>query len=458
MLDSSKWNFYLYNFIPLTYRTFSYDYTGNVNIFDASCLYTSSKNNKFFFEEDNFLYGRCSYNKLIFPDKNNNSYRVTNNFDGYGLKFDNIYENNFINTSSGLTLSSDQNNYNTNLMTSKITLQINLHEDKYYYTNATAAEIKQGAVPSNTNFNIDSAIGLHPSDTGLSRNIVYFYAASPFSYIQSNTLKVLAGAHIYNIADVYGSNFGSAFANLAKQLTSTGDNIFQKMFTEKLLAIFPNTCLTTYCFAIGSVNTGNFANVHEFIGNSSGNNITTKMYTINNLFMSTLNYANNLGTGKVIYNNQTLFNSFIISNQASGDGKKKTKGSLKLNLDSMSIVIDNNQKIIKTLDQTNIDAINWPSWINLLNSNSNKYDHKILNVIYNPSSNNYSSKATYYVFTSYADNIGDTNYQMYYFGAVEKSLEKGVTTDNTYPELYQTFNVKMDPLTRRFYLFAKVKV
>ena len=43
-----------------------------------------------------------------------------------------------------------------------------------------------------------------------------------------------------------------------------------------------------------------------------------------------LNYASNLNTGKVIYNNQQLFNSFIISAQASSDGKKKTKGSFEI--------------------------------------------------------------------------------------------------------------------------------
>ena len=182
------------------------------------------------------------------------------------------------------------------------------------------------------------------------------------------------------------------------------------------------------------------------------------MYTVNNLFMSTLNYASNLGTGDVIYNNQKLYNSFIISNQASSDGKKKMKGALKLNLDSMPIVIQkNSDQVITQLDQTNVNAINWPSWINILNNNNNRFDHKIINVFYNSGNGNDASKASYYVYTSYEDNIGKIYYQMYYFGVnegvMEQAMNKGVGTGN-YTPFYSTQNIQMDPLTRRLYLLG----
>ena len=216
----------------------------------------------------------------------------------------------------------------------------------------------------------------------------------------------------------------------------------------------PKINITGSAAVFGSTNTGIIANLFTY----SGNSINDQMYTINNLFMSTLNYANNLGTGDVTYNNQKLYNSFIISNQASSDGKKKIKGALKLNLDSMPIVIQkNSDQVITQLDQTNVNAINWPSWINILNNNNNRFDHKIINVFYNSGNGNDASKASYYVYTSYEDNIGKIYYQMYYFGVnegvMEQAMNKGVGTGN-YNPFYSTQNIQMDPLTRRLYLLG----
>ena len=181
----------------------------------------------------------------------------------------------------------------------------------------------------------------------------------------------------------------------------------------------------------------------------------TKMYTINNLFMSSLSHITNSQNQDLIYNNKRLLDSFIISNSASSDGKKKRKGSLNFNLDSMSIVVQKpGEEIITTLDTVNIDAINWPSWIEILKNNNILQSHKIEKVFYNSGDNNDYSKATYYVYTSYTNNLGIENYQMYYFTVEEKeSLQKGITTGKN-TDFYKNNNIEMDPFTRRLYLFA----
>ena len=133
-----------------------------------------------------------------------------------------------------------------------------------------------------------------------------------------------------------------------------------------------------------------------------------------------------------------------------------------MNVDSTGIVIQkNNDPVITQLDQTNINAIDWPSWINLLNNNNNKYDHKIESVFYSSGNNNELSKATYYVYTSYVNNLNQKSYQMYYFGVNEtiqdQALNRGVATGPA-TNFYTSQNLAMDSLTRRLYLIGNVKI
>ena len=64
IIDSklTKWNFYLYNYIPLCCRFFKPNGIRSfiTSIFDSSPLYTSSK-----LRNNATKYGRCSYNKIL---------------------------------------------------------------------------------------------------------------------------------------------------------------------------------------------------------------------------------------------------------------------------------------------------------------------------------------------------------------------------------------------------------
>ena len=435
--SNTKWKFYFYNYIPLSYKYTKFETTDSIpiiSIFDSSPLYTSGKNNNFY-QNYSGLYSRCSYNKIIFPEENNSGYTITNNFDGMGVKYEPPIK---IGT---LTRSADQNNYDTNAIFSDL-------------TNATGGThnlflvgLENGsAVFPNTNTFTD--------DFSDDRNLSYFYPSSPFGCFQIIYLLCVL-YDPYGTNDIFKSMFGNGFFGNSKENAINPPTYLETVFVRDLRKpVDTSIQISRYSLVLGSMNTGVISNIFP----SDSFNDQKSMYTINNLFMSTLNYASNLNIGKVIYNNKELFNSFIVSTQASSDGKKKMKGALKLNLDSMPIVIQkNNDPVIIALDQTNVDAINWPSWINLLNNNNNKYAHKIENIFYNSGNINDSSKATYYVYTSYLDNLGNNKYQMYYFGVNEtvqdQILNKGVTTGPGI-EFYNTRNLEMDSLSRRLYLIA----
>ena len=481
--DSSSWKFYTYNYIPLTYRTVSFVFTSisspgpqpyafsknlQVQIFDSSPLYTSCKKNDFFTSS---IYNRCSYNKLFFPRKENNNYIVLNNFDGFGLDYDIVKSKN-----TPLVPRSNQNNYNSNVIfyngdfplnTFKLTTTPNTPAVPYFDVSFSRPIY---LLTYGTYSNVDNAFDLGGGlNSPVPVNLSYFYPSSNFSFITGNSERDGTLVDQDTLDPQITEQFG--YSNLNEIEGYTTNNFINSFnFTTDQINYFndlwsalkkENKKITTYCSIIGSIYTITLGNAHDRLFKGPPPNdysYNEKLYTINNLFMSTLNYIDNLGNGKVFYNNQQLLNSLIISSQASSNGKKKNKGSLKLNTDSTAIALQkNSDPVITQLDQTNIDAINWPSWINLLNNNNNKYDHKIESVFYSSGNNNESSKATYYVYTSYVNNLNQKSYQMYYFGVDETSLNRGVTTSSS-TSFYTTNNLAMDSLSRRLYLIGNVKI
>ena len=125
IIDSklTKWNFYLYNYIPLCCRFYKPSGLRSfiTSIFDSSPLYTSSK-----LRNNDTKYSRCSYNKILTLQKENEEYRITNNFNGYGL----IYkrENRSDPSNHNINLLGNQNNLNTNVIY-KGSLIININPD-----------------------------------------------------------------------------------------------------------------------------------------------------------------------------------------------------------------------------------------------------------------------------------------------------------------------------------------
>ena len=498
--QTTDWNFYLYNYVPLTYKNIFSEPIANgnyylhsymaTNIFDGSIIYTSTKNHDFF--KTNTDYSKTSYNKII-AGKYGKPYSINTINDGYGFVYNDIIGTET--TPPNPIAMQDQNSYKTNYMFANSTQnEYNNPVTGYFKIKPVVPPpIPQDIIglpiniPLVTNSDNYPAPPGDPNPGNYPKMRFFFHTGGTPDYSSNNysffiypigrvaqLLTLIPYGEVlgnFNGGEDYFSNFGQGFY--------TGYTSNEKLS----LPVKYTTPMTDHSIPGAAISLSQFYNIftnhieHEgrkifiddlvagpiyntLISLAGSNYIfeNSNLVTINNLFMSTLNYVDNLGTGYVINNNERIEQNYTISNIDS-KGVYKKKGTLKLNVDSTPFIVKNknNNKVITTLDSVNVDKINWPSWISSL-ALANKFPHKILNVIYNPRENNSGSNANYYVYTSYEDEEGTTKYQMYYFN-VNKDLtsDAGVVLADPDNAIYKTDNIIMEPLSDSFYMLGETK-
>ena len=519
IIDNSEdsWNFYTYNCVSMSHRniyntSFLAGQTGMTymatNFFDGSILYTSTKNSKFF--KENSSYNKTGFNKIITRKVNSDGigptkYTINTINDGYGIKYNDIiqnygsmpapvsmqdqngYDNNYI-FSGTSTVNYPDNGIQTgvdealfrlnptlNIENIGLPLNIPFMTENYPYGDSRESTPNPNfsGYPSLRNYSGDFS-GPQPQPDLYTSN--YYFILYPLGRV-GLLLTLLfyeglkgensTGKLLNDFKHIFGQSLNTGYtADELSFLPSATDGLNYNSTGRRVIALnkLYNEILTNNIsyngrkIQIDDLIAGpHFSCVVSLTGSSSGwnNNITV----INNLFMSSLNYASNLGTGHVLINNERIEQNYVISNVDDKNNYKK-KSSLKLNVDSMPFVVEkkSNNKIISNLDNSNIDFIDWPSWISSLTV-ANRYAHKILNVIYDPRENNSGSNANYYVYTSYIDEEGDTKYQMYYFN-VNKNLtsDAGVPLASPSDEIYNSDNIIMEPLSDSFYMLAESKL
>ena len=231
--DSSKWNFYLYNYIPLTYRSFTTAYPEfysrseyanrnappyqkqTIDIFDGSCLFTSSKHDNYF---KNINLKRCFYNKLIIPFKDNQPFEIVNNLDGVGVYFDKAINFN----------GNDPNNNNGDFNNDKI----NSYQSNSVFSHITAWP----NYPQGDNNALIPSVRPYVSSSGgvLNREFVqvvpYSDIAATALYVPDNSTIVLVQSDSTSQSDIRNYTFTLPLSPIFSVLRYWRENPFQSNF------------------------------------------------------------------------------------------------------------------------------------------------------------------------------------------------------------------------------------
>ena len=470
LLENGDWNLYIYNIYPLDHIRITsipgYEISQKIdtiitdlyNIYDASGLYTSTKNDEFFKKKD--MFSKTSFNKILCNSTDtNNKFSIYSLSDGYGQSYTlsgedpenteprftgpvsamDSYETSQIISWRGAGYKEKYASYpiSDNSAIGKWMAFIAdnfpysaLEDEKNIITTELKGGIYGGTGPGDEKYWTFSFNGT-PSDLsslktgGVSQKILpYFFNLNWVTLLFTRNDDLSNFYSKYNGPKSMNYLWGRSFIETQKE---------NEPYIEKDVWMPPPTdtkrkALDTLIMKAGLRPT--FSGIIRIPGISSFE-VPTKMYAVNNLFLSTLQKYPSLQN--VYYNNKPLSDlkeDYVISTKVE-KGKFKTKGALNLGVDTNSFYLDETTNI----NLTNQILFSWPDLTRITNNPTFKNNPVISKTFFENKFGNFDNSISYYALVNYpivtrtgtgelfSENIDENNRRNYLLRIVDDILD-----------------------------------
>ena len=406
-----NWKLYVYNFVPLKYRT---DYlNGDLNpngtnaifdqnnhafaviVSDASLLFTSTKVDNFFRNNLEFSFLRTGFHNLMLKNivptggglkVNTNTYSIFNLNDGVGVKYEDPGQ-------GGTAFYAEEPSYSGT-------------GTSFYDTTFLFDFFDNG-----TRFDATNIFPILPSKMNFMYAITY-YSVGDFqnrwflkSYNDANEIIIDFGGSInINFFNIPFSNQFLYFYPFPQSSRTKNEFAYYPQSNQSYDDNFdPGLCGAYFYDPDDFYSQYSFGSTPKFPINSGFiklpiANYTNELYATNDLFLSSLP----LGDSFFINSNPVVHDNIVVTLV---DGVYKNLGNISLYQNAMAHYQTGTNKNPSYFNENNQVAISWPTWLKTRYNNEKNEIPRIRKVVVDHAKGNIYGQATYYAFVEFDNTV-----------------------------------------------------